>query len=133
MGRALTNTPRSSGPANGVHFTQYPFHLVEEIAGKLLARGIWVRDEDSLGIRCEWLDPECADAEFAMLLDAWVVVEFLDRDENMKYRLAPEEYERMKAEETLRAVGRVEVSRTVCEERREVVTVREASEKIVQG
>jgi hypothetical protein len=113
-------------------WSQYPFSVVEKTAGTLLAKGIWVKDEDSLGIRCEWLDPECVDPEYAILLDAWVVIGIFERDENLKYRLPPQRYERLKAEQSTGA-GRVEITRTVREERREVVVVREASDKIVQS
>jgi hypothetical protein len=107
-------------------WSQLPYSTIERIANRLREVGIWV-DEQS--IRCEWLDPECDHPDFAIMLDALVVIGEFERDENMLYRLPPEKYERIKAEEAKQDCS-VKVTRTVLEEKREIVTVREASETI---
>jgi hypothetical protein len=107
-------------------WSQLPYSTIERIANRLREVGIWV-DEQS--IRCEWLDPECEHPDFAIMLDALVVIGECERDENMLYRLPSEKYERIKAEKAKQDCS-VKVTRTVREEKREIVTVREASETI---
>jgi hypothetical protein len=110
-------------------WSQLPYSTVERIANRLRETGIWVGERS---MRCEWLDPECERADFAIMMDAFVVVGECERDENMAYRLPPEKYEQMKVEEAKQDCS-VKVTRTVREEKREIVTVREASETIELG
>jgi len=108
-------------------WSQLPFPTVERLAGRLYQTGIW---GEGMTIRCEWLDPECEHPDFAILMDSWVIMGDFERDEEMRYRLPPEKYERLKAAGETKE-KRVEVTRNVREERREIVTVIEASERIV--
>jgi hypothetical protein len=109
-------------------YTQYPVSTVEAIAKRLYDKGIWERENC---IRCEWLDPECEHLDFAILLDAFVVVGRFDRNEKLQYSLPKERYERRNAESD-EGAAQFEVTRTAREERREVVTVREVSETVVE-
>jgi hypothetical protein len=109
-------------------YTQIPFATVEKIAARLYDQGIWVRENS---LRCEWLDEKCEYQDLAIFWDALVAVGQFDRNEDMAYSLPPERYESLKAEHD-RGAAQAEVTRTVREERREVVTVREASETIIE-
>ena len=109
-------------------YTQIPFTTVEKIADRLYEQGIWVRENS---LRCAWLDPECEAPDHAILMDALVAVGRFDRNERMEYSLPTERYERLRAERD-GGDAQVEVTRTVREERREVVTVREAAETMVE-
>lgn len=68
---------------------------VDSIIARLYEKGIWFDDRS---IRCEWLDPECEHPDFAMLMDAFVVVGKFDRDEELKYCLPKERYEELKSD-----------------------------------
>jgi hypothetical protein len=109
-------------------YTQIPFSTVEKIAARLYDQGIWVKENT---IRCEWLEENCENPDFAIMMDAFVGAGDFDRNEDMAYCLPQERCERLKAEQE-KAAGPVEVTRTVREERLEVVTVREASETVIQ-
>lgn len=109
-------------------YTQLPFSTVQKIADRLYDQGIWVRPDS---LRCEWFDEECEHRDFAILMDALVAAGQFDRNENMACSPPKARYEDLKAEDRPDAV-QIEVTRTVREEKREIVTVREASETIIE-
>jgi hypothetical protein len=108
-------------------WSQLRYSTIERIANRLRETGIWVGEHS---IRCRWLDPECESADVAIMMDAFVVTGEFERNEDMAYCLPPDRYERLQAEEAAQD-GRVEVTHTVREVRREIVTVREASETMM--
>jgi hypothetical protein len=107
-------------------WSQLAFSTIERIANRLRETGIWTGEQS---IQCEWLDPQCEAPDLAVMMDAFVAIGEFERDENMAYRLPPEKYERLKAEQAAQDCS-VTVTRTVLEEKHEIVTVREASETI---
>jgi Phage integrase SAM-like domain len=110
-------------------YTQLPFSTVEQVANRLREQGIWL---DGDAIRCEWLDDNCEHPDFAIMMDALVGAGSFDRNQDMAYCLPKERYEQLK-EQYEKEPPRVEITRTVRKERREIVTVCEATEKTVRG
>jgi hypothetical protein len=110
-------------------YTQLPFPVIETVAKRLRDQGIWL---DGDVIRCEWLDESCEYPGFAIMMDAFVAAGRFDRNHDMAYCLPKERYEQLKQQYEQES-SRVEITRTVREQRREIVTVREASETIVHG
>jgi hypothetical protein len=107
-------------------YTHLPLGFVETITGRLYDHGIWCSDQC---IRCEWLDKdqEPGLAGLALLLDGYVAVGVLKRDDQLRYSLTAE-YEQLESH-TDQSLS----IRTTVRETREITDREITQEVIVRG